>query len=208
MPRSRSPVDEMAEQLARLTGNEVSRGSRRQKTEPRQSEATTDQKANSLTKTQASASESDRHARARNRALGFLARREHAFRELVFKLQSGAAGVDFDKELAEQVTTELAEQGLQSDTRYADVMVRHRFEQGHGPVKIRVELSRWDVDLTDADCYDELDWFESCAQVAQKRFGDRSISDFKERARRQRFLAGRGFERDHIQFALNRSSTK
>lgn len=143
-----------------------------------------------------------RYASVRHRALGFLTRREHAVRELAFKLAQGRAGADFDKETIDQVVSDLADAGLQSDARYADMMVRHRFEQGHGPVKLRAELSRWRVDPTDAESYNTLDWYEACKRVALKRFRGEPPADFKERAKRQRYLASRGFERDHIDHAL------
>lgn len=142
------------------------------------------------------------YASARHRALGFLGRREHAARELAFKLRHGRAAAELEPSLIEQVVGDLAAAGLQSDARYADMMARHRCGQAHGPIKLRAELRRWGVDLTAADSLAELDWFDACERALRKRFGDDAPDDHKQRMRRQRYLAGRGFEREHIDHAL------
>jgi len=141
-------------------------------------------------------------------AMDLLARREHAFVELVRKLQKR-----FDKpwlelstsdvSLSEMIEVEvgrLREQGLQSDERLTEAYIRARSNRGQGPVKIRVELrgkgvSDEQIQSGFANC--EVDWYELVAIVAQKKFGDSPL-DVKGLAKRSRFLQQRGFSFDHI----------
>ncbi|MDG2375806.1 MAG: regulatory protein RecX, partial [Woeseiaceae bacterium] len=73
---------------------------------------------------------------ARKKAMDFLARREYGQEELVRKLTT--AGFDADVVMVE--VDRLAEEGLQSDTRFASSFVQSRINQGKGPVRIREEL--------------------------------------------------------------------
>ena len=130
--------------------------------------------------------------------MDLLARREHARAELVSKLSRRFAD---HLELIEAEVDKLRAEGLQSDARLAESFVRYRASRGQGPVKIRAELRQRGVDegLVDAAmeaC--DVDWFELAESVCRKRFGDLPAADIKERARRSRFLQGRGFTFDHI----------
>ncbi|HVL00870.1 MAG TPA: regulatory protein RecX, partial [Dongiaceae bacterium] len=71
----------------------------------------------------------------RQQALQLLSRREHSLHELQQKL----AGEHAEEDLT-AVLTQLVDAGLQSDRRFADVWVRHRSQQGFGPIRIRGEL--------------------------------------------------------------------
>ena len=73
----------------------------------------------------------------RKRAMDMLARREHAPAELADKL----AKRDHDREQISSVLDELIDEGLLSQTRYADAMVASRAARGVGPVRIRAELA-------------------------------------------------------------------
>jgi regulatory protein len=99
----------------------------------------------------------------------------------------------------------LAARGLQSDARYAEQYVAMRAARGYGPVRIRIELRERGVEegLID-EWLDERDpaWRGRLRAVAQKRFGEGAPADFKDRARRARFLEHRGFGADLIRRAL------
>ncbi len=146
---------------------------------------------------------SDDYASARHRALGFLARREHAAAELRFKLSRGSAAAHYDLAVIQQVVDDLAKEGLQSDGRFAEMLVRHRHEQGHGPLKVRAELGRWDVSIERAASYPDLDWVDACRRAVIKRFGEALPDDRSSRAKQQRYLSGRGFDGEQIRSALN-----
>jgi SOS response regulatory protein OraA/RecX len=72
----------------------------------------------------------------RDTALRLLSRREHAAAELKYKLVRRG----HDEATAADIVGQLAGAGWQSDTRYAEMLVRNRIEQGYGPLRIRAEL--------------------------------------------------------------------
>ena len=137
----------------------------------------------------------------RQHAISLLARREHAYFELQRKLLAkGYASLDIDA-----VLTELVQERLQSDRRYCELFVRFRFEKGHGPYRIRMELQERRVDdaLIQEFLYSgEQDWYQLALDVRKKRFGLEPINDIKERAKQQRFLQYRGFSTEQINAAM------
>ena len=137
---------------------------------------------------------------ARQLALQLLSRREYSARELQQKLQA-----DHDPDQIETVLAQLQEQGLQSDARFAEMYVRHRQLQGHGPVRIQGELRQKGIapDLVQ-ECLQDggVDWFEQAKAVRRRRFGDTPPLDARLKARQMRFLQYRGFTPDQIRFAL------
>jgi regulatory protein len=46
-------------------------------------------------------------------------------------------------------------------------------------------------------------WCEQALAVRHKRFGSDPPQDIQEKSRQARFLAQRGFEQEHIRFALD-----
>ncbi|WP_136255606.1 regulatory protein RecX [Onishia niordana] len=136
----------------------------------------------------------------RDDAIRLLARREHSRHELESRLATKGHDVT-------EVATcldDLAEQGLQSDVRFAEHFVRSRVQRGQGPRKVRAELdqrgaARETVDeaLTEA----EVDWCRLAAETLARRFSGPGETP-KERAKRERFLAGRGFDFDQLKYAL------
>ena len=139
-------------------------------------------------------------ASVRERALALLSRRDHSARELADKLV-----VQFDPELVLEVVGELAQQGLQSDARFAEVMTRSRIQRGHGPLRIRAELKQKGVAaeaIETALQQQEVDWFHQACVVRQRRFGGAPCAERLEQARQIRFLQYRGFTMEQIQHAL------
>ena len=137
----------------------------------------------------------------REKAIRLLARREYSARELATKL-----GTQFDPELVDQILASLAEQGLQSDQRFADGLVRGRINQGHGPIRIQAELKQKGIEPSLIQHVMEsnaVDWFEQALSTYQRRFGTHHATDMKVRAKQMRFLQYRGFSMDQIRFALD-----
>lgn len=140
----------------------------------------------------------------RHRAMDALARREHSRQELRDKLSRRA---DDDISHLETVLDELGAQGLQSDARFAEAYARSRVRRGYGPVRIRFDLQARGVDKALIEsALDELDadWFELAFYALCKRFGTAPPDDFKDKARRGRFLQQRGFSGDTVSAALDR----
>lgn len=91
---------------------------------------------------------------------------------------------------------ELAETGLQSDTRRAEALVRGALARGHGPLRIRRDLAAAGLDGDLAENVlpaGEGRWAEELDALVLRRFGEAPPADAREWARRARFLANRGF---------------
>src|SRR5699024_9248930 len=99
----------------------------------------------------------------------------------------------------------LAAEGLLSIDRYAEAVVRSRVARGVGPMRIRADLARMQVDeevIENALAEAETDWLALGGWVRRKRCGRDLPSDYKARARQMRFLQRRGFDFDSIRAAM------
>lgn len=131
---------------------------------------------------------------AYSRALGLLGRREHSRRELRSKLVQ--RGVEADE--IETVFERLDEHDFQSDERFAEVLLRSRISQGHGPVRILAELRQHGItDEAARRAIDtaQPDWQALADDLCRRRFRG-PPADYAERIRRAQFLARRGFPAD------------
>ena len=137
----------------------------------------------------------------RKKAMDFLARREYGQAELVRKL----ADKGYKRSIVEDEIAVLSEEGLQSDTRFAESFVQSRINQGKGPVRIRADLAQRGIpDGIIEGALEEaaVDWFDLALAERLKKFGPDAPTEFREKARQMRFLQYRGFEQDHIQSAF------
>ena len=142
------------------------------------------------------------HSKVRQHAMRLLVRREHAVAELEKKLNAK----DYDANIVSEVVTQLAKEGLVSDARFTEAFVRYRQNMGYGPRRIQCELRERGVSEKIQSNYLDIgdpQWFEQAARVQTKRFGDDLPEDYKERARRMRFLQYRGFTSDQIREVLD-----
>ncbi|MGR4069866.1 regulatory protein RecX [Billgrantia sp. C5P2] len=142
----------------------------------------------------------------RDDAIRLLARREYSRAELAQRLAARA----HSPEAIDASLDELAGEGLQSDARFAESFLRSRVMRGQGPLKVRAELERRGLErsliaktLAEAEQAGEVDWFELATEVLARRFTHSGDSP-RERARRERFLASRGFGFEQIRHALER----
>lgn len=146
----------------------------------------------------------ERHIR--NVALRLLSRREHSRLELDRKLKTKG----FLSDEIDELLDSLANEGLQSDARYAENYIRSRRQRGFGPLKIRLELQRRGIssDLMDSlinDDHIDADhqtWLDIARREYAKKFGDQTAESMQEKARRARFLQARGFTGDIIRETL------
>ncbi len=131
----------------------------------------------------------------RERALNLLSRREQSERELRRKLVQKGVGRD---EAAEAVGA-LSDSSLQSNARFAGMMVRRRIADGYGPQRITAELSAHGVDralIQQAIDEEEPDWDAQADRIYRRKFGAGPAADAKERAKRAAYLTQRGFSYD------------
>ncbi len=146
----------------------------------------------------------------RRAAMDLLARREHAFQELVNKLSTKFLrytdyGYSFEKEslfelIADQVFT-LKNENLQSDERYVESFINGRKSSGKGPLRIRRELEQKQVSAFLIDTYLEAvvdEWRDLAQATYLKKFGEDQSKDYKEQAKRTRFMVYRGFPHDLV----------
>lgn len=128
----------------------------------------------------------------KNRAIGFLSRRDHGRGELRRKLLDK----EQDPQEVDEALDALEAAGLLDDARTARELARYfAHSRGHGPMKIRSRLRGQhciagplvDQALEALDA----DWGEICLRVTRSR--KLVPDDPKSRAKMQRFLYGRGF---------------
>lgn len=142
--------------------------------------------------------------------LRLLARREHSQKELLDKLLIKG----FDKDKILPVIEELAQQGWQNDSRYAESYARHRIQKGYGPVSIAYELRQNGIDEVNLENIVQSvagGWLELLEQVYTKKYNNDTTLNFNEWAKRSRFLLHRGFSGamisalfDHLNITLNK----
>ena len=133
--------------------------------------------------------------------MDLLARREHTRRELRDKLLGRHyLAVDVDAALAD-----LVEEGLLSDARFTEAYISSCIRKGHGPTRIRRELEKRGVGDVLIDEYletIEVDWAELAVTVRDKKFGEQTVSNFREWAQQAKFLQYRGFTNGQIRDVL------
>ena len=131
-----------------------------------------------------------------------LARREHSRIELYNKLVNKG----FDESDVAVLIQTLIDERLQSDARFAESFVRSRINAGKGPILIRAELNQHQIEqslIQQAWAENAPDWFELARAARLKRFGEAPTDDFTIRAKQSRFLQRRGFDSEHIRYALS-----
>lgn len=143
----------------------------------------------------------DAGAEVRDKALGWLARREYSRHELQQRLlRQGYA-----RDVVAQELDALVTQGLVSDPRFTEAFVRNRVERGYGPRRILFELRERGIDdgLAEPILAEwEDQWVVLAHRAYSKKFGSRQCDDHRERARRARFLQYRGFSADQFRFVF------
>ena len=141
------------------------------------------------------------HLEARKKAMDYLSRREYGFYELVEKVVL----YGFLEETALFAVEKLASESLQDDKRYVESFIQSRINQGKGPLRIQQELQHRKVSdnlINDAINETTENWFKLAEKVRLKKFGSKIPLDFKKKAKEMKFLIYRGFESDHIQYAM------
>jgi len=129
----------------------------------------------------------------RDAALRLLARREHSYKELSQKLKQRG----WPEPELENVLSDLADQGLQSDERFVETFVRNRAQKAYGPVRIRAELGQRGIDRAQVDRAlreTDADWLELASGWYERRYRGDPPADMKDKSRRQQALARRGFD--------------
>ena len=148
--------------------------------------------------------------------MDLLARREHSSQEIVTKLKRRFGKRLESDDLIQDVVDQLTNEGLLSNQRYAISMARQLVNRGSGPNKVAYELRQkgCDPDAALADAFpDGVDWFAVAEDVFDRKFGAKMMPEEwelkqKERAKRGRFMASRGFSPSHFMHLLDASGNE
>jgi regulatory protein len=127
------------------------------------------------------------------RALRYLMRREHSRAELARKLAPYASSA----ESLAQVLEELATRKQLSDERYAEART-HWLARKYGAAKIRHDLRAHGVANAVVDRVSAQGELERARSILAKKYRQPAATR-EDKARRARFLQGRGFSMDVIQ---------
>lgn len=153
----------------------------------------------------------NQYARLLDRAMRILAMRDHSEAEFRQKLTlSTQRAARFRQEEAPEIAEEdidkvvdwCYQHGWLDDTRFAQRFVASRSRKGYGPQRIRMELGQKGIgrELTEATLAAiEIDWAAQAFDVAERKFGLPFPTEWKEKARVQRFLLSKGFFMEDIQ---------
>ena len=144
----------------------------------------------------------DTPAELKARALRYLVRREHSRAELARKLAPHAQS---EQALAAVLDSLLAKRH-QSDERFAEERARS-LSRKYGAARIRRDLEQRGVAAEISDRV-SAGWteLEKAKQILQRKYREPAQTR-EERAKRARFLQGRGFSYDTIRSALGLSSS-
>lgn len=135
----------------------------------------------------------------RQRALNFLARREHSRAELARKL--GAYG---EADEIDVLLDFLEQENLLSNSRYIE-MLAHARAGKHGSLRLKADLREKGVpasEMAEALEIARMQDMEAARAVWQKKFAEMAC-DAAGRARQYRFLASRGFPAEVIRRVLD-----
>lgn len=131
----------------------------------------------------------------RERALGFLARREHSRAELRRKLLPNAESTEELDALLE----DLIQRKFLSEARFAEARA-HVMSRKFGAARIEHDLRAKGVSeegAASAAREARITEFERALEIWRRKFGAPAL-DLKQRARQARFLLARGFSTDVI----------
>ncbi len=140
---------------------------------------------------------------AKSVAVRLLSRREHSALEIRDKLLKR----EFDEDEVAQAITELQQGGWLSDERFAEAYIRMRQLKGFGPVRIAIELNERGVEEGIVDAYmhaGDNSWQQVLEQQYRKKYKNKPVVDYNDKAKRIRFLQYRGFTLDVIYQVVGR----
>lgn len=142
-----------------------------------------------------------------NAAVAYLARREHGAEELADKLlKKGYSSADVHSAIARCQSLD-----LQSDRRFAAMLVRTRVQQGYGPERIRRDIQQKKVDRI---CYEQalldepVDWLGRAQQVLRKKYKSCQETSWPMQQKQKQFLLYRGFSMQTIAQVFEQEMTE
>ena len=139
----------------------------------------------------------------RMKAMDLLARREHSF----FELKSKLLKKGFNEEQVVMELHQLIDDHLLSDSRFTEIFISSRKEQGKGPLRIESELQERGIDDALISSHlanvDENEWSEIACDALEKKLGKGKQVDYDKKLKFMRFLSNRGFKDFQVREAIN-----
>ncbi len=140
-------------------------------------------------------------AQLRSRLMQLLSRREYSKAELRRKMHEWQVEpADIDHQLAR-----LEAESLQSDARFAEMLVRTKANRGYGPLFIKQSAQLHQLSsalLSELLGSEELDWYALARRCYEKKYGETVPTDLKEKQKRMAYLLRHGFTTDQIREAF------
>jgi regulatory protein len=142
----------------------------------------------------------------RSRALYWISRKEYSIKALYEKLE----GICDDEIMVADLMEDFIQRDWVNNERFMASFTRLKMNSGLGQMRIKRELTQQGIKESDVNMYfeaSEFDWFEQALNTYQKKYGDSPCEDYKERAKRFRFMQYRGFNSDQIKYAMQDQSS-
>ncbi|MBY5947463.1 recombination regulator RecX [Photobacterium rosenbergii] len=139
---------------------------------------------------------------AKQAAVRYLSRRDHAEQELQQKLLARG----FEQEEVDEAVALCLDYNWLDDARFAERLLNNGIAKGWGLLRIRQEMAHKGIHeevVSQLFEDDEFDWFEHALEVARRKYGDSPMDTDKEKARRLRFMQSRGFDFEQVKYALD-----
>jgi len=137
-------------------------------------------------------------------ALNWLSRRDYSEARLSQRLsRQGGEAADIAKVIAWCKAENYLDQ-----QRFISMLVRSRVNKGYGLSYIVQECRQQNISREQVlQCATELeiDWFAVAQQLYQKRYGQSTVTEYKDKFKRMAYMQRRGFSNEQIQFAINQS---
>lgn len=137
-------------------------------------------------------------------ALNWLSRRDYSEAQLSQRLsRQGGEAADIEKVIAWCKTENYLDQ-----QRFISMLVRSRVNKGYGLSYIVQECRQQNISREQVlQCAIELeiDWFAVAQQLYQKKYGQSTVTEYKDKFKRMAYMQRRGFSNEQIQFAINQS---
>jgi regulatory protein len=93
---------------------------------------------------------------------------------------------------------QLIDDHLLSDSRFTEIFISSRKEQGKGPLRIESELQKRGIDAALITSHlanvDENEWSEIACDALEKKLGKGKQVDYDKKLKFMRFLSNRGFK--------------
>ncbi|CCQ09789.1 putative regulatory protein, inhibitor of RecA recombinase and coprotease activities [Pseudoalteromonas luteoviolacea B = ATCC 29581] len=141
-------------------------------------------------------------AKLRRYAIWLLSRRDYSQKQLEQKLASKCE----DSIYIAQLIAWCKSLGYIDDDRFCALYVRRQLSKGLGKQRVLADAYGKGIDRAQLNsylCQSEIDWFEQACNTYNKKFSDPlDKKNYQEKAKRQRYMVGRGFGFDEIEYAM------